>query len=333
MFLDRKLAFEYLSRPKSSMNYVRPRVLTRGDRIAIVSPSSSVDSKEVYAGIQILKKKGLVPVLGPNLTQIQSDGLYSAPLKERVKEMLWAFADDSIDAILVADGGFGSAQLLPYLDYEGIRQSRKLFMGYSDATALNMALLARSGLCNFNGPMAAVRIEEEEKKGKDIRALSDALDLLMDGEIWGSRPFCRMSRIPRCVYPGKVRGRAFGGNLDTFVRLLGTPYFPDCRGGILFLEDIRCGGYLLAQSLTQLKLAGVLEDIEGIVFGEFKKTPRVEDRGDPSVEEVVVEFFKRGPPCVYGFNFSHGDDIAVIPMGIPTLLDATNARVFFGRVF
>jgi muramoyltetrapeptide carboxypeptidase len=253
----------------------------------------------------------------------------SAGLDERLQELLWAFEDPTINGIFTVTGGFGSAELLPYIPFDRISRTPKVFMGFSDTTALNSGFLLRSGLLTYNGPSVSVRIDNKKNKDSDGLALKDALKFLMDDETWGSRVFFRNGGFPRCVFPGEVKGKAIGGNLTTFAGLLGTPFLPSLEGAILFLEDVDEGGYELLRTLTHLSIAGVFSRVAGVVLGEFARFPEKVDPGDPSVEDVVVEFFKRGPPCVYGLNFSHGSTGAIIPIGATTHLDADRAEVFF----
>ncbi|MEZ4599151.1 MAG: LD-carboxypeptidase [Syntrophotaleaceae bacterium] len=312
-----------------SQGFIKPPGLRPGDRIAVIAPSSPVDTVQIRAGLEIMREKALEPVLGRNLRFVRSRGLYAAPLKDRIQECIEAFADPSISAIIVGTGGFGSSQLLPHLPYDRIRREPKILMGFSDVTALNAGLLTKAGLISFNGPSASIRQDTEGNARADGLALRDALDLLMCGKPWKERPFLRNKMLPRCVFPGCAEGPAIGGNLTTLACLMGTPFFPDPSGAILFLEDIHEGGYEMARTLNHLRLGGILDQISGVVLGEFAKAPDHVDPGDPSIEEVIFEFFSEGPPCVYGYNFSHGDTGAVLPVGGMVRLDAEACQVEF----
>jgi muramoyltetrapeptide carboxypeptidase len=320
----------YLSPEKA---FKRPQRLRTGDKIAIIAPSSPIDSQQLLLGIDIIKSKNLHPVLGDNIRFFRSRGLYSATLEDRIAEFLWALEDESVSGIIIGTGGAGCARLLPYLSYDLIKIKAKTLMGFSDTTALNNGILAKAGLISFNGPSASIRYDTEEHRQTDSQALSDALDLLMSQEPWSSRPFVRNRLLPRCVCPGIAEGPAVGGNLTTFTNLLGTPFFPDINGTILFLEDIREGGYEISRTLDHLALAGVFDRVAGIVFGEFSCAPEKVPKGDPSIDDVIVDFFKNGPPCIYGLNFSHGDTGAVIPIGSTTFIDAINGTVSFDYTF
>ena len=313
----------------AAQTLMRPRPLRRGDRVAVVAPASPAHPIELSVGLEVIREMGLEPVLGQNVTRLRTESLFAAPLEARVEELVWAFSDASIAGIITATGGFGCAQLLPHLPYDVIRANCKILIGFSDVTALNCGVLAKSGIVSFNGPSASVCGGTEEQKKSNRMALSDALDLLMRCEPWGRSPFRQNPMIARCASAGAAHGSAVGGNLTTFACLLGTPYVPNVDGAVLFLEDIDIGGYELLRTLTQLKLAGIFDRVAGVVIGEFARTPAKSDPGEPSIDDVIVKVFSEGPPCVVGFNFSHGDTGACIPIGSSVSLDADARAVFF----
>jgi len=307
----------------------KPRPLHDGDRVALIAPSSPLSSMvAIKQSVEVLKKHGLEPVLGANVTQMRSEGWRSAPLNDRVAEVEWAFTDPSISGVIAAEGGYSCMELLPYLPYEAIEKSGRLFMGMSDITAINNALLRCSHLVNFSGPNTRIR----QDKPRDAQNLADALELLKMDSPWGTRPWRRLNTIPRCICEGIVKGPALGGNMTLFCSLLGTPFMPDTKGAILFFEDVHASGYEVSMNLNRLELAGVLDEVEGVVFGDFEKVP---DRGDQdfTIEDVVVQMFRGRLPCIYGLNFSHGDTVATIPLGVEAVLDCEDCTVAFGNPF
>lgn len=312
------------------MKYISPKPLHKGSRVAIIAPASPFDSEQLYAGIQVLNKCELEVVMGDNTFFLRDNNLYSASLAQRVEEFRWAIEDDSIDGVICATGGFGSAQLLPYLPYDTIAQKRKPIMGFSDITALNTGILHKSGLINFNGPTASILTDDHNQDGT---ALEDAIILLMNLDFWGDQPFKRNKSLPRCVSPGKAVGPAIGGNLSTFTHLLGTPFFPNVEGSILFIEDIHESASKVAMYFQQLSLAGVFSKVAGIVIGTFTQRPDKLDPIEPSIEQLIVEYMKDGPPCIYGLNFSHNPICAIIPIGSECIVDANKLQVMFDSPF
>lgn len=255
------------------MDYISPNPLDKNARIAVIAPASSIEADETYAGLKVLQENGYRPVLGDNVFFMRTRGMYSASLKDRIEEFTWAFEDENIDAVMCATGGFGSAQLLPHLPYEMIAESRKPFIGFSDITALNNGLLAKCGLKTFNGPNLSICTDTKNDYNSCSETLLHSMKLLSMNERWGTKPFHRNDFLPRCISLGKkssqVSGRAIGGNLFTLSTLLGTPYFPDPEGKILFLEDTRENGHYVANMLMHIRLSGMLDALNGIVIGRF----------------------------------------------------------------
>ena len=311
--------------------FQKPRRLVKGDKIAIVAPASPVNPRQVALGAEIMKNKGLIPVYGDNVSHLRARGLTSASIQDRLNELIWAWRDDSIRGIFVATGGYGCSELLSDLPYDLMVSTAKPLVGFSDVTALNNAILQKAGLVTFHGPSATVRCDNEQHRQSDSESLNLCLDLLMVAEPWLDKPFALQNYPPLIVSKGRVEGFVIGGNLTTMACLLGTPFFPRTEGAILFLEDVDEGGYEVIRTLTHMANAGVFDSINGIVFGEFTRAPESVDKGDPSIEQVVVEFFKDGPPCIFGMNFSHGDYAITLPIGCQAILDADNAKIFFDQ--
>jgi muramoyltetrapeptide carboxypeptidase len=312
------------------MKYVSPKRLRKGSKVAIVASSGPIIADEITEGMDIISEMGLIPVLGDNVKNLRSENAVAGSVEERVDELMDAFKDPKIDAIWQAQGGVACAQLLPHLDYELIRRTRKAFVGMSDITSLNNALINNAGLINFSGQSIAIRLDKGEATRKaDSKSLKYTIELLMSGEEWGSKPFDISTRFPRCITPGICKGVAFGGNLDTLCHLLGTPYFPNPEGNILFIEDVHKSGELILRELVHLEVAGVLSEIAGVVIGEFIDEPKKSDVKEPDIEDVLQEFFRDKIPCIFGLNFSHGNITCPIPIGAQTYLDAENGIVQF----
>lgn len=314
------------------MKILSPKKLRKGDRIAIVAPAALFNSDELLQGMDVMKQMGLKPILGPSAKILSSTGVYDAPLEDRVKELMWAFESPEIEGVFCVIGGFGSAELLPHLDYTKIRASRKTFVGKSDITALNSGILKNAGLINFNGKTAAIRRHEGGYlMDGDIESLEMTLDLLMSDGPWGTKPLAGNQFIPRTIHPGRASGMAIGGNLETLTCLLGTPYFPDVAGAILFIEDVHKSGTSVARKLLHLKMAGVFDKVAAVVVGEFADIPAESNmgiRGGLSISDALQEFLK-DVPSVFGYSFSHGNMIMPIPIGSMVHVDTSTGEIFF----
>lgn len=308
------------------MHYTFPKRIRRGSKVAIVAPSSSVHADRLLEGLDIIREEGLVPILGPCVKSLKSDGMHSAPVKDRVNELNWAFSNPEISAVICAIGGVGSAAVLPYLDYNVIKRSRKPLLGRSDITALNFGILKKTGLISVNGQTPSITLDKGDAfRESQSESFAETLRLMMSDQPWESAPFYRNPHIPRTVSPGSASGHAIGGNSDTFTRLIGTEYFPDIDGAILFIEDVHKSCEFLAREFLQLKLSGIIDRLSGVVIGEFQDLKESKS----TVEDVIQEYFSDGPPCVYGYPFSHGPVVAPIPVGSHCNLDADSGLITF----
>ena len=314
--------------------YLAPRQLRPGDCVAIVAPASPFRSDELYESIDVMREMGLKPVLGSNVKNLKNAGMYAAPLRDRVEEMMWAFSNDNVKAVFAATGGCGSAELLPYLDYELIARSRKCLVGMSDITALNQGILAKAGLISINGQSPNIRLDKGDRlRETDTESFRVTLELMMSSDTWGTKPFDALNQyIPRTISSGRVCGHVLGANNDTFVHLLGTPFMPNIEGAVLFFEDTHKNGVAIARQFIHMKNAGVLDRLGAVVVGEFEDvgTLNDEDHKVPDIADVLVEYLGNCKiPSATGYSFSHGEYTIPIPIGAMCDFDADTGVVSF----
>jgi muramoyltetrapeptide carboxypeptidase len=281
------------------------------------------------AGLAALRKLGLEPRPGPCLDNLGAGNPHGAARVAKAAELHTAFMDPEIRLIVAADGGVGSASLLPLLDMDMIKANPKPLLAFSDGTALQNGLHAAIGLVSFNGVCASLDTECLVDKRASLAAFNKAVGLLMSSRRWGPRPLSPMRERPRRLNPGVAGGRALGGNLTSFVDLLGTPWMPDTAGAVLFLEDINEDGLTVSSMLWRLKLAGVFAKCAGVVFGTFEDAPNEVAPGDPSVWEAVADALGGGPPCLTGVPFGHRPGGGIVPIGAPAVVDADQMLVSF----
>jgi muramoyltetrapeptide carboxypeptidase len=285
---------------------IRPRRLRAGDRIALVSPASPFSREEFDAGVAELRALGFEPVYDDSV--FARRGYVSGEPQLRAAALMGAWSDPSVAGVIAVRGGYGSAQTLPFLALSEARATRKVFVGYSDVTALLVAL-ARTGLIAFHGPMIAGRFAKGATaydRDTFLRAVCDSAAL---GEL--------RSDGLETIKPGEAKGLLFGGTLTQLAASLGTPYaFDPPPGHVLFLEDVGERPYRIDRVLTQLRFAGVLARASAIVFGEM---PRCDEPGDAltlrsAVAEMVEDF--RGP-VLFGFPSGHTTRPAMtLPFGV-----------------
>ena len=307
------------------MPWIRPPRLLPGSIVGLVAPSSAPnDPEDIRFAIDTLVSLGLRVRPGAHL--FARDGYLAGGDAARAEDLNAMFADDAIEAVWCVRGGYGASRLLPMLDYARLRQRPKAVVGYSDITALHMAINTQAGVVSFHGPVAW-RALTPYTLGEMKRVLFEAAAPV---RLAGPPPFeareglvDRDNRVTTLV-PGRARGRLVGGNLCLMAHLTGTPYAPDLRGAILFLEDVDEPYYRIDRFLTQLWLAGSLAGVAGIAFGKFTRcTPSPSNVQNRVLEDILAERGRAlGVPTLAGLMIGHVDDQATLPIGCLAELDA-----------
>ena len=237
---------------------LKPKALPARPVVAVIAPASSAQQARIDAGAAALAARGWQLRFGQH-AQGRSAPYFSAPASERLADLHAAFADPQIDAILCTRGGYGSNYLLPALDLDLIREHPKPLLGYSDMTAIQTWLLDRIGLVAFHAPLLAGDFSLPD--GVDEASLQAVLQ--------GKPHSYGAPEGLRVLKPGAAQGTLYGGCLSLLTASLGTPYAPQTEGKLLFLEDVNVKPYQVDRMLRQLVLAGKLEGVSGIVFGEM----------------------------------------------------------------
>ena len=300
---------------------IKPRLLQRGDTVAIISPSSPpADQANFPRAVESLEKLGFKVRLGRNARR--RVGFLAGTDRERAADLMAAFANPEIKAIFCMRGGHGSTRLLSMLDFELIRRNPKIFVGYSDITALHCAMLTRASMITFHGPMlnADVVTHGFPRFSRDgfFRTLTQ---LAAPGSIrQGYR-----GKTVGIIRRGMAAGRLIGGNLTMLCSLLGTPWQPSFRRKILFLEEVNEAPYRVDRMLTQLLNAGLLQQVAGIAIGichgcDAAGVKRRQDQ--QSVTDVFRErLLPLGVPVVLGLPFGHVAVNATLPVGLQVTLN------------
>ncbi len=289
---------------------VWPHKIAPGAKVAVVAPSGGEpDPKNVEDGLQAIRDFGYVPTLGPNSGG--KIGFLAARDDQRRSDLMWAFTDPDFEAVICLRGGYGAARILPDLDYDLIRRSRRPLIGFSDITALHLALLARANLVSFHGPCATSSFNDFSNSWMHDALESRTLTTLKNPE---GKPIEVLSA-------GKAKGKLIGGNLAVFLSLFGTPYMPKLDGAILYFEDVSEASYRVDRMLTTLRIAGALHRAAGIVFGQFTK----DEDSDPAVPSVLEVINERtaglGIPVIANCQFGHVREKWTIPCGADAVLD------------
>ena len=299
---------------------VLPPRLQPGDTVGLITPSSYVsDPDELAFAKRFCEFFELKWKLGANVGQ--RFGYLAGTPRQRLDDLHAMFSDSGVRGVFCVRGGYGSAQLLDRIDYALIRDHPKVFLGYSDITALHTAIGQRTGLVTFHGPVSLSHLTEWSQQ--HLRAALFAGDPI--GAVTNppeSNPL-RASHTMRTVRGGRAAGALAGGNLTLLSTTLGTPYAIETAGRILLIEDIGEDIYRIDRMLTQLRLAGKLQSAAGIVVGECKDCPPPGRDSAFSLGEVIDNLLgDLGIPVLYGLSFGHTADQVTLPLGVSATLDA-----------
>lgn len=305
----------------------KPPRLRRGDVVGLVKPAGFLAEEfDVRLAMEAIAAMGLVPKPAPHL--LARHGYLAGRDEARAADLNAMYADDSVRAVFAVRGGWGSARILPLLDFELIRANPKLLIGFSDVTALHMAFAARAGFPTIHGPNA----------GSAWGKLSWGWfrDLVFEARLPVYRnPVATEDRLvqrnwrTQTIRPGKAVGRLLGGNLTVLAALVGTPYLPSFDGAILFLEDVDEAEYRIDRMLTQLSLSGLLRKVSGVVFGECTNCRASgPSYGGFTLSQVLRQHFEPlGVPAYQGALFGHVDDQFSLPVGTLAEIDATEGSI------
>lgn len=309
---------------EGSAKLIKPKRLKAGDTVALISPSSGLSMDQINKAIANMNSLGLKPKLGKYADRL--NGFLAGTDAERVEDIHWAFSDRSIDAVWCLRGGYGLSRILPQIDYGLIKGNPKAFVGYSDVTALHVAIHQRTGLVTFHGPVATSTLSDYTK-GHAIDTLfdgkaSDKIDVSVDNSANTSLLY-----KTQVISPGKARGRLIGGNLSLLTAMAGTPYaLKNVKGKILFTEDVGEKPYRIDRMFTQLKQSIDMRQLAGVALGIFSDCDAPE--GSPTVIDCVKDqFADLGIPVIYGLSFGHIRDQFTLPLGVDAAMDTANAAI------
>lgn len=308
----------------AARNTVRkPPRLRQGDTVGLIKPAGFLaDEFDLQLVKEAVIAMGLVPKPAAHL--MSRYGYLAGSDKDRAADVNAMYADDSVRAVFAVRGGWGSARILPYLDFDVIRANPKLLIGFSDITALHLAFAARAGFATIHGPNAGSSWGELSLRSFKNLVFDGGTPEYRNPQAVEDRLVQRKWRT-QTIHPGKAVGRLLGGNLAVLTALIGTSYLPDFDGAILFLEEVDEAEYRIDRMLTQLALAGILGRVAGVVFGQCTNcvTPGP-SYGGFTVSDLLKQHL--GPlriPAYQGALIGHVDNQFSIPVGVRAEIDAT----------
>lgn len=295
----------------------KPVALKKGGTVGLVTPASSLSRSAFERTLSNIETLGFKVKYSDNLRVTR--GFLSGTDAQRLVDLHEMFEDGSVDAIISARGGYGSARLLPHLNTNLIKSNPKPLVGYSDITALHQYIYAKTGLVTFHGPVGASDYNDFTK------------DYFEDVVMKGKKVKIRAEE-PKIIVPGEVEGRLIGGNLSLLASLVGTPYQTSYEGHILFIEEIGESTYRVDRMLTQIVQSGLLKGVRGIALGYFTNCDaKPGDRGyEQSISLMEVfkdQFGELGVPVLAGLPFGHEEHNATLPVGVRARLDTDKGLI------
>jgi muramoyltetrapeptide carboxypeptidase len=303
--------------PASNVQLVKPPALRPGDTVGIVAPASNIKQSDLEAGCEALRRAGYRPFYLDSI--FDRDVYFAGTVERRVRELEEMFERDDVRALFCARGGYGANYLLDQLDLEKIEAHPKIFVGYSDVTSLLTYFTDAAGLVTFHGPMAAKDWAHEG--GVDLASWQSALS---QSSAWD----VPLNQEAAGLVDGEAQGTLYGGCLSILVASLGTPYEIRTAGTILFLEDVAAKPFQIDRMLMQLKLAGHLDAVRGIVFGEMLDCVQSPAQ-DYTLQEIIQRIVGNlGIPVAFGVKSGHVTSGNItLPFGVQASLSVRSNAV------
>jgi muramoyltetrapeptide carboxypeptidase len=302
----------------SVQHIIKPPRLQPGDTIGVISPSGPLVGERLVRldrGLDYLRSRGYCVIEGRFLRQ--QTGYLAGSDEKRLADLNDMLRNSEVKAIFCSRGGYGLGRILDRIDYRTARRHPKIIVGFSDATALQLALFRRAGLVTFSGPIVAANMGE-------------AMPPLTESSLWQmleGKNVGLMTGVPEApvstIVGGTAKGRLLGGCLSVLVTLLGTRFFPNLNRAILIVEDIAEPVYKIDRYFSQLKNAGVLQQLNGLILGQFVATMPDSNPAPIGLVDMISGYVKPlGIPAVSGFSYGHVPLKYTLPFGVRARLDA-----------
>ena len=297
---------------------LKPQHIEKGDRIYLITPSGFATEEKINKAIENIKSLGLEVEHSEKI--FSKYGYLAGTDEERLADLHYAFENPEIKAIFCIRGGYGATRLLDKIDYELIKKNPKIFIGFSDITALHSAFLTKTGLIGIHGIVGASNFSDYTR--------SQLENLLFTTPENYKLP-CQNSEI---ISHGNEKGTLVGGNLSLLVSLIGTEFLPSFRNKIVFIEEIAEPPYKIDRMLTHLLMATDLKNANAFVFGTFNKcNPEnfdIPPENSFTVKQIIEEKFSNfGKPVLYNVNFGHIDNACIFPIGVKTSIDTEKKEI------
>ncbi|MEZ4911957.1 MAG: LD-carboxypeptidase [Saprospiraceae bacterium] len=304
---------------------IKPQKLMPGDKVALVAPGSPVKPERFENAIKNLESLQLIPVHTERV--YLKHGFLAGTDAERLADLHQHFKDEEVKAIWALRGGYGCTRLLPYLDYRLIKKNPKILLGYSDITALLLAINAKTGLVGYHGPVASSNVLSSYSM-EQMKQILFGRDTDHHIITYQKQSDSSNDDIPYVINSGKASGQLIGGNLSLLVNLPNTVYAPSYKNKIVFLEDVGEKPYRIDRMLTFLLQATDLAEANGIILGVFSDCNATSEESSLTLKETLIDRLGHlNMPCFYGFTFGHVTDICTFPIGLHAEFDTESMQV------
>lgn len=298
-----------------------PKPLNKGDLVGIISPSAAMaDSMEFLFAREAMEALGFRVVMGDHVSKRR--GHLAGSDAERAADLNNMFAHQEVKAIICLRGGSGAARILPLIDYENIKRNPKPLLGYSDITALHNAIYAKTGLITFHGPNGSGSWNSFNVRQFNQMFLERKLVRFENESFKGDDLVIKENRI-QTIFPGSAEGNIIGGNLTVLTGLAGSPYLPDFKNKILFLEDVDEDPYRIDRMMSTLQLMGALDQIKGFIFGQCTGCDPSSGYGSLTLKQILEDYIlPLNIPAYRGAMIGHVSKQFIVPIGALVSMDA-----------
>ena len=306
---------------------LKPPRLREGDLVGMLNLSSVASDENIERGVRNLEAQGFRVKAGRHIRA--AHGHYGGTIEQRVEDLHAMFDDREVRAIWCVRGGAGASSLLPHIDYGKIRRQPKIVIGFSDVTALLLAIWRRARVVTFHGPVGTTLVSDFSVGRTRALLMQPGVETVLPiaAENLQRSPVDRQY-TPRVFREGRAEGRPVGGNLSIVTALVGTPYGIQPRGGLLFLEEVGEEPYRVDRMLTQLAQAGILGGVSGSALGVFQRCEAKPGEPSSTLAEVLEShFLARRQPSMYGMSIGHIPQQLTLPVGVRARLDTAAGTI------
>lgn len=296
-----------------------PKSLTKNSTIGLICPAGGLDSfLPVELTVKYLRKLGYKVKIGKSLSSKKNGYKYlSGSDKERLSDLHHFWSDNAVDAVFCLRGGYGCLRLLDSIDFNLIKKHKKILLGYSDITALLLSFYKESNLATFHGPLLGNKFLNHQLKPLEHSSEKNLWKLLNESKF----KFSYSNKSDGVsIFPGRAQGKLLGGNLTVICSMIGSKYLPSFKNSILFLEDCHEESYKIDRLLTQLALAGIFHEVNGLIFSSFYKCKFKNNK--EIVNLLKDKVLKYKIPTIFNFPIGHSLKNYTVPIGKTVTLDS-----------